>query len=296
MQLKPHFMASNTADAQKAKAILESKYGRHPLAKANVVVALGGDGFMLDALKKVMGKGIPLYGLNFGTLGFLMNQVEAPAKRVDYYLSEKLNGALLESLTPLVMQGTQVSGAEFEAHAFNDIVAQRQRFQQCQIKFAIRDRVSHEHLVGGLVIGDGLLVSTPAGSTGYYAKAGGGGLYLNMDSLGVLSICAETYLTSGERERPEQLERHFNQIIPNHMQVSLTMQDEKKRPVCVVADNRAVRNVRTCEVFTDPDKTVPTLFDEHFDHRIFNRQRVVRHQGKALDQERLRRLQNIREY
>ena len=65
MQLKPHFMASNTADAQKAKAILESKYGRHPLAKANVVVALGGDGFMLDALKKVMGKGVPLYGLNF---------------------------------------------------------------------------------------------------------------------------------------------------------------------------------------------------------------------------------------
>lgn len=296
MQIKPHFMAAKTPDAQEAKAVLESKYGRYSLARANVAVALGGDGFMLDALKKVMGRGMPLYGLNFGTLGFLMNQVNAPAKRIDYYLAEKLSGALLENLTPLLMRGTQVSGNAFQAYAFNDVVAQRQRFQQCQIEFSIRDQISDERLVGGLVIGDGLLVSTPAGSTGYYAKAGGGGLYLNMDSLGVLSICADTYLTDNDQGANERLERSFNQIIPNHMQVSLSIQDSQKRPVCLVADNRAVRNVKTCDVSLDPDKTVPTLFDEHFDHRIFNRQRIIRHQGAALVQERQRRLQNIRAY
>jgi len=232
------FVASDRPEAQEACARLAARYGDAPADTAQVVVALGGDGFMLETLHGHIADGAPIYGMNRGSVGFLMNEY------AEDDLLERINAAERAVIHPLRMRATEVGGALHEALAFNEVSLLRQTRQTAKLRISIDRKVRLAELVC-----DGALVSTPAGSTAYNLSAHGPIIPLDARVLALTPISAF---------RPR---RWRGALLPHTAKVAIDILEEDKRPVSAVADNFEVRDVVRVEIAEDREVGLTMLFD-----------------------------------
>lgn len=232
------FVASASAEAQTALEELTALYGNHPPADADVVVALGGDGLMLQTLHAKMRSGKPIYGMHRGTVGFLMNEYSTLDLRT------RLAAARESLINPLLMRATDIHGAVHLHHAINEVALFRQTYQVAKMRILIDE---HERMPE--LMADGILVATPAGSTAYNLSAQGPILPINAALLALTPISAF---------RPR---RWRGALLPNSAFVVIEVIEGEKRPVAAVADHDEVRDVRRVEVLSDKTIAMRMLFD-----------------------------------
>jgi NAD+ kinase len=246
-----HFAASKTEDAQAALALMRESYGETPVDEAQVIVALGGDGFMLQTLHRHHARGLPVYGMKLGSVGFLMNQYRPDE------LADRLARAVPTTLRPLVMDVQTESGSSVNALAFNEVSLLRQTKQAAHVRVSLNGAVKIEELVC-----DGILVSTPAGSTAYNLSAHGPILPLGTHVLAMTPIS------------PFRPRRWRGAILPAATEVKFEILDPYKRPVSATADSYEVRDIVEVTVRESRERTVSLLFDpEHnLEDRILNEQ------------------------
>ena len=247
----PVFLASSNDEAIKQKEVLEEQYGKNTLDKSDVIVVLGGDGFMLEAIKSHMSHNLPLFGLNYGSIGFLMN-----ASNKDD-LIKRINLSQSIVIAPLSMKVKSFDGNSHEAIAINEVSLLRETHQASKIKISIDDKVRLDELIC-----DGILISTPSGSTAYNLSAHGPILPINADVLALTPISAF---------RPR---RWKGAILNNRSEVRFEVIDGKKRPVSAVADSTEFRDIESVTVKQDNENSIQLLFDEQhsFEERILNEQ------------------------
>lgn len=245
------FVASRAPGSQAAKAALEARYEHFEPEEADVIVALGGDGFMLETLHRHMGRAVPIYGMNRGTVGFLLNSYDEDA------LLERLERAAPATLHPLEMTAVADSGSEQTAKAINEVSLLRQTRQAANLRVLIDGRERIDKLIC-----DGCLVATPAGSTAYNLSAHGPILPIGSAALALTPISAF---------RPR---RWRGAVLPLRAKVTFEVLDPYKRPVSAVADATEVRNVVEVHVEEDPTTDLVILFDpEHgLEERILQEQ------------------------
>ncbi|MBL1420471.1 MAG: NAD kinase [Alphaproteobacteria bacterium] len=232
------FVASKTADAQAAKAMLIKKYGDASVDKADVIIALGGDGLMLECLRHHNARNLPIYGLNRGTVGFLMNAFN------DEDLHERLNEAQQYVAHPLMANIKTMDGKKHKALAFNEVSLLRQTHQAAKLHISINQKPRLEELVC-----DGIIVATPVGSTAYNLSAHGPIIPINTPLIALTPISPF---------RP----RHWRgALLPDDVSISIKICDPEKRPVSAVADHQEVRNVSEISVKQCKDKYATMLFD-----------------------------------
>ena len=249
-------LASPAEAAQAAEKLLRKRYDFVPLEKAEQIIALGGDGFLLQTLHDMLkaGRNCPVFGMNRGTVGFLMNEW-----RIDG-LRERVNRARAISVAPLRMDATTVGGETISYPAINEVSLLRETRQTARIEVSLNGRVVLPELVC-----DGVLVATPAGSTAYNLSAQGPILPLAANVLALTPIS------------PFRPRRWRGALIPNDLTILLRVLDPDKRPVLAVADQLEVREVSTVEVRIDKSLALTLLFDpEHaLDDRIAMEQFAV---------------------
>jgi len=245
------FVASHTPEAREAYARLEKRYGNADPAKADVIVALGGDGLMLQTLHKFMKSGKPIYGMHRGTVGFLMNEF------VEESLTERLTNAHITVIHPLVMQARDTQGRVHEHRAINEVSLFRQSAQAAHLRILIdgQERLAE-------LIADGVLVATPAGSTAYNLSAQGPIIPINAPLLALTAIS------------PFRPRRWRGALLPNKAKVTIEVMDAEKRPVAAVADHEEVRSVRSVDISMDHNISINMLFDpgHNLDERILREQ------------------------
>lgn len=242
-------LSSHTEVAQAAEALLRRRYSFADVGDANTLVALGGDGFMLQTLHKMLEAGStkPVFGINRGTVGFLMNDW-----RVDR-LPERIAAAKAIRVAPLEMCATTVKGESFIYAAMNEVSLLRETRQTAKIQISVNGRVALPELAC-----DGVLVATPAGSTAYNLSAHGPILPLQAKMLALTPIS------------PFRPRRWSGAILPDDTAVCFTILEAANRPVSAVADQIEVRDVAKVEVRLDKERSLTLLFDpEHaLDERI----------------------------
>ena len=238
MSLKIAFMASAAPVAQTARAALVGRYGNAPTDEADVIVALGGDGFMLQSLHDMQALDVPVYGMNRGTIGFLMNAYR------ESDLKERLEVAEEEVINPLRMRAEDRDGTVHHALAINEVSILREGPQVAKLKISVDGRQRMAELVC-----DGALVSTPAGSTAYNYSAHGPILPIGADVLALTAIAAF---------RPR---RWRGALLKKSALVRIDVIDPDKRPVMAVADSVSFRDVEWVEVTSEPDVRHRILFD-----------------------------------
>jgi NAD+ kinase len=245
------FAASRADEAQAALVDLRARYGEVPVEQADVIVALGGDGFMLRTLHRYLALDKPVFGMKLGTVGFLMNQYRPED------LPERLARAQPTPLRPLVMEAVGESGNTTTSLAFNEVSLLRQTKQAAHIRVSLNGAVKLDELMC-----DGVLVCTSAGSTAYNLSAHGPILPLGVDVLAMTPIS------------PFRPRRWRGAILHAGTQVHFEILDPYKRPVSATADSNEVRDVVEVTIRESRDKTVTLLFDpEHnLEDRILNEQ------------------------
>jgi NAD+ kinase len=248
---KIRFVASPVPAAQKALELMKAQYGQSDLDSAEIIVALGGDGFMLRTLHHLIDSGLPVYGMKLGNVGFLMNRY------VEEDLKQRLNDANMVELNPLRMKCRCVDGEVFSALAINEVSLVRQTNQAAHIQILVNDLIKVEALVC-----DGVLVSTAAGSTAYNLSAHGPILPLGTDALALTPIS------------PFRPRRWKGAILPVTARIKLEVIDAQDRSVSATADYNEFRNVKSVEVFEDRSTTLKLMFDpDHsLEERILNEQ------------------------
>jgi NAD+ kinase len=248
------FVAAKNGEADAALADLRRRYDEVPLERAQVIVALGGDGFMLRTLHRHLPLNKPVYGMKVGTVGFLMNQFHPDG------LSERLARAQATTLKPLVMNAVGESGATTTALAFNEVSLLRQTKQVAHLRVSLNGSVKIDELMC-----DGILVSTSAGSTAYNLSAHGPILPLGADVLAMTPIS------------PFRPRRWRGAILRAGTEVKLEILDPYKRPVSATADSNEVRDVMEVTIRESREQTVTLLFDpEHnLEDRILNEQFAI---------------------
>lgn len=232
------FVDSGTADARSACEALVARYGNRPPAEAEVIVALGGDGFMLHTLHDTQALDVPVYGMNRGTVGFLMNAY------VPEDLPDRLAEAQEEVINPLRMRACTMDGHEETGLAINEVSLLRQGPQAARLRISVDGKVRLDELVC-----DGALVCTPAGSTAYNYSAHGPILPIGSDVLALTAVAAF---------RPR---RWRGALLPKSALVRFDVLNPAKRPVMADADGRSVRDVVWVEVRSDPAIRHRILFD-----------------------------------
>lgn len=232
------FLASDSAEAREAARRLSARHGNADPSRADCVVALGGDGLMLQTLHRFVSTGIPIYGMNRGTVGFLMNDYAEDG------LAERLAAAEMTTIHPLSMTAVDETGKTHRAIAFNEVSLLRQRHQAAKLMISIDNKPRLDELIC-----DGVLVATPAGSTAYNLSAHGPILPINSELLALTPISA--FRPRGWR----------GAILPHQAKVTITILEGDKRPVAAVADHVEVRHVREVEIAQDQSKSVRILFD-----------------------------------
>lgn len=232
------FLASDVPSARQALAALTARFGNVPETEAEVIVALGGDGFMLHTMHSTQGLNVPVYGMNRGTVGFLMNEYS------ESDLPERLQAAEEEILNPLSMHAQSVDGTRHHALAINEVSLLRGGPQAAQLKITVDGKLRLSELVC-----DGALVATPAGSTAYNYSAHGPILPIGSDVLAITAVAAF---------RPR---RWRGALVPKTAMVRFDVVDPAKRPVMAVADSRSVENVLWVEIRSDPEIRHRILFD-----------------------------------
>jgi len=237
MTEKIHFTASEVPEAQAALTDLAARYGNCRPEDAGVIIALGGDGFMLESLHKFVASAVPIYGMNFGSVGFMMNDYREDA------LLERLAAAEPARIHPLRMTAYSKAGAE-SAIAFNEVSLLRQTRQTAKIRIVIDGKVRLEELAA-----DGILVATPAGSTAYNLSAHGPILPINAPLLAMTPMS------------PFRPRRWRGALLPHNTKIRFDILTPARRPVSAVADDYEVRDVERVEIEEDRDITVTMLFD-----------------------------------
>jgi NAD+ kinase len=232
------FLASATEEAESAKQRLSERYGGVAPERADVVVALGGDGLMLQALHTLRDSGKPIYGMNRGSVGFLMNEFREEG------LEERLAAAERSVVHPLVMEARDAGGAVHRYPAFNEVSLFRQSYQAANLRISVDGKVRLEELIC-----DGVLVATPVGSTAYNLSAHGPILPLNAPLLALTPIS------------PFRPRRWRGALLPDHAEVEIEVRDHGKRPVSAVADHFEVRDVVLVRVRMDLASSMVMLFD-----------------------------------
>ncbi len=252
--MKIYFTASESEDAQTALKMLETRYPHVASDEAEIIVALGGDGFMLETMHRFMDSNLPIYGMNKGTVGFLLNNYKEDG------LVERLNAGEITELHPLKMTAVDMHGRKTEALAINEVSLLRESRQTAKIRISIDDHVKVAELTC-----DGILVATPAGSTAYNYSAHGPILPVNAGVLALTPISAF---------RPR---RWRGAILPKEARIELNVLEAEKRPVSAVADAVEVRDVATVIVEEKRDITIRLLFDpEHnLEKRILDEQFIL---------------------
>jgi NAD+ kinase len=236
--VKIAFVAAQTAFAEAALARLVNLYGDVPQKDASVIVALGGDGLMLECLHKVLGSDLPVYGMNCGSVGFMMNEFS------EAELPERVTRAQPSTLHPLRMHAITASGVVEEAMAINEVSLLRQLRQAAKIRIS----VDHRERLAELIC-DGVLISTPAGSTAYNLSAHGPIIPLSANLLPLTPISAF---------RPR---RWRGALLPSTVDVLFEVLEPDKRPVAAVADFTEVRDVVSVAVSEDRSIWATVLFD-----------------------------------
>lgn len=245
------FLASSVAPAQQALIELTARYGQHDPESADVLCPLGGDGFMLQTLHRHGDLGLPVFGLKLGTVGFLMNQ-----HRPGDDLVQRLSGGQPAHLHPLEMTATTIHGGQVIERAYNDVSMLRQTRQAAHIGIDLNGQERLPELVG-----DGVLVASPAGSTAYNYSAHGPVLPLGSQTIALTPLAAY---------RPR---RWRGAILKANTVVRFRVLDPDKRPVSVTADSHETRDVLAVSV-VQCQSHVSLLFDpEHnLEERILNEQ------------------------
>jgi len=232
------FVAAEAKDAQAAARHLSALYGQSRIEEAEVIVALGGDGFMLQTLRENIGTGRRIYGMNRGTVGFLMNDYS------DDRLPERVAAASAETIRPLEMETVTDTGENISAFAINEVALFRQSAQAGKIRITIDGNVRLDELIC-----DGVMVATPAGSTAYNLSAHGPILPLDAPLLALTPVS------------PFRPRRWRGALVSNNSHVRFDILEPEKRPVNAVADHVEVRSVVSVDVRESQTRTVTILFD-----------------------------------
>ena len=232
------FLASDADVAQTARDCLVARYGNAAPRDADVIVALGGDGFMLRTLHNTQHLNIPVYGMNRGTIGFLMNEYS------ETDLTARLDDAEEEVINPLIMTAMDQAGKKHEALAINEVSLLRAGPQAARLKISVDGRVRLDELVC-----DGALLSTPAGSTAYNYSAHGPILPIGSDVLALTAIAAF---------RPR---RWRGALLPKTADVRFDVLDADKRPVMADADSISIPDIDWVEIRSEPKVRHRILFD-----------------------------------
>lgn len=235
---KTAFVASDTEIAREALRALTAAYGNVPVERSEIIVALGGDGFMLQTLNATQHLDVPVYGMNCGTIGFMMNEYAEAG------LAERLAAAEEEVINPLRMRAIAADGKVTEALAINEVSLLRAGPQAAKLRITIDGKVRMEELVC-----DGALVATPAGSTAYNYSAHGPILPIGSDVLALTAMAAF---------RPR---RWRGALLPKTAHVRFDVLQPSKRPVMADADSRSSTIAVTVEVQSEPDVRHRILFD-----------------------------------
>jgi len=247
-------IACVAADNERARGglkILAQRYDFVSLEEAEAIVVLGGDGFMLHALHTYMERGLPIYGMNRGTVGFLMNEFHEEG------LQDRIRTARQETLYPLCMTARTADGKEHEALAFNEVALIRYSQQSANIRVSVDGMERLDK-----IICDGILVATPAGSTAYNLSAHGPIIPIGSNLLALTPVS------------PFRPRRWQGALVPHTSVVDFTILDPRKRPVGAAADSTEVRDVVSVTVKEDHSKSVKVLFDKG--HSL--EERIIREQ------------------
>ncbi len=250
--MKVAILASHKLKAKNLAKIAEGFIGTVPVEQADVIVVFGGDGFMLHTLHQLKNHKTPVYGVNTGTIGFLLNSAEHLET-----LREKLSKAKPTTLWPLKADVVDIFGNSFEAQAFNEISLFRSSAQTSKISIKLNDKTQLSSLIG-----DGLIVATPAGSTAYNLSAGGPILPLESGLIALTPIC------------PFRPRRWKGALVPNSIKVELEVLSPDQRPVKLTADQRLIHKVHTVSIVLDSSMPYTLLFDpnHHLEERIIHEQ------------------------
>ena len=245
------FIGSSSETARDACRQLRKQYGRIPLKQADVIVVLGGDGTMLQTLHQCFDLNVPIYGMNRGTVGFLMNEFHKNG------LKTRLQQAIPIKLHPLLMRVQTVFGLEKQAYCINEVALLRQTRQAAKLKVKIDAKIRMKELIC-----DGAVVATPAGSTAYNLSAHGPIIPIGAELLALTPISAF---------RPR---RWRGALLPASAHISLEIQEPRKRPVSAVADYTEIRDVKRVTVSQSKKISLTLLFDEehNLEERILNEQ------------------------
>ncbi len=244
-------VSSGSAEADDAAAFLAEKYGDVPLGDADVVVALGGDGLMLQTMHQLMGSGKPIYGMNRGSVGFLMNDFSKKD------LLKRITAAERSIVHPLLMQATDIDGTMHKARAINEVHLLRQSYQAAKLRISVDDKTRLEELIA-----DGVLLATPAGSTAYNLSANGPILPLNSPLLALTPIS------------PFRPRRWNGALLPDQAIVTIEVLEPEKRPVAAVADHFEIKAVKHVHIALDRSIDIVILHDpgHSLDERILREQ------------------------
>jgi NAD+ kinase len=247
------FRAADTPEAQAGLAVLQARYKHVPPDRADVIVALGGDGFMLETLHAAIERPVPIYGMNLGTIGFLLNMYQPDG------LLERLEQAVPVPLHPLRMRVRCRNGDSEQGLGFNEVSLFRETRQAAHLRIEIDGVMRLEQLVC-----DGILVATTAGSTAYNLSAHGPILPVGANLLALTPIS------------PFRPRRWRGALLPSRTQFRISVVDPAKRPVSAVADYTEIRDVVEVQIWEDRDITLTLLFDpEHnLEERILKEQFV----------------------
>jgi NAD+ kinase len=245
------FVASDVPEAATARKALVKRYGEIAPAEADAIVALGGDGLMLQTLHRFINDKIPIYGMNRGSVGFLMN---------DYHeegLKDRLNAANITRIHPLAMVATDSSGKAHKSLAINEVSLFRERYQAAKLRISIDGKVRMEELIC-----DGVLVATPAGSTAYNLSAHGPIVPINAPLLALTPIS------------PFRPRRWRGALVQNKAHITIEVLEAAKRPVSAVADHYETRDVVKVEIEKARATELYMMFDhDHsFDERVLAEQ------------------------
>ena len=232
------FLASAAVEADAARRRLSHRYGSTPPDHADVIVALGGDGFMLQTLHRFLNTGKPIYGMHQGSIGFLMNEF-----REDDLL-ERIATAKETSVRPLMMRCVDEIGHVSEARAFNEVSLWRQTYQASKLRISIDGKERLPELIC-----DGVIVATPAGSTAYNLSAHGPIIPLGAPLVALTPIS------------PFRPRRWRGALVPDHATIHVEVLEPQKRPVSVAADHSEFRNIIDVEVRADLTSQSRVLFD-----------------------------------
>lgn len=240
------FVSSDAPEAEASASKLIDIYGNVPAHEADAIVVLGGDGMMLQALHQHLKENIPIYGMNCGSVGFLLNEYREDG------LLERLSSAEISVLHPLSMIAKSADGKEHQALALNEVSVFRQSYQAAKLRISVDSTLRMEELVC-----DGILVSTPAGSTAYNLSAHGPILPINAHLLALTPIS------------PFRPRRWRGALLPNEAHVHIEVLEPGKRPVAAVADHTEFPDIVDVQVREDTSIEPLIMFDA--DHALGER-------------------------